>query len=403
MKKRWGLIGLGTAVAIAAAIGITVVTTRPDTPTPPEFRPLSLTFISETEGWALGTIKGCATGQRCTALQHTTDAGRTWQPDASITMPPNTEVLRLADRRVGWAADLDDRLWSTNDGGATWQPLNAPGLISPRGAALSNRAIISGNRIQFVQSTSAGDKLELLTPTVDRHDWVTSSFNTGLPRTQSPLRVQIAHRGDTTWVWADGTASNAPAASQQSTEVGVSAKLDNGHWFPWTPPCPQPGRLLGLQASSDTDVIALCKAGPASAGEPWKTRNKLFISRDRGETFTEEYDAPAAGTATLVGTLTAGDLSISADGAILASHDGGQHWEQTYKTDSNAVTLIQADNTTVGYRTPGFVSPADGFAIEYNLPIARHGKTPEQEIALLATHDAGRSWARVAFTDVLPR
>jgi photosystem II stability/assembly factor-like uncharacterized protein len=91
---------------------------------------LSFTANGDT-GWAVALA----------ALYRSSDRGRQWQQIASA--PTNVRQVQFADERTGWVAAsqciaqgqvvfCDDRLYRTQDGGQTWQPLPAtPGDYKP--------------------------------------------------------------------------------------------------------------------------------------------------------------------------------------------------------------------------------------------------------------------------------
>jgi hypothetical protein len=94
------------------------------------FRVLSMSFVSDERGFALGTA-GCGR-ERCPALLGTTDGGRTWTrlgaPGATAPGPggrcsaeevPCVDEVRFATPLIGYA--YDPSLYVTTDGGRHWQ------------------------------------------------------------------------------------------------------------------------------------------------------------------------------------------------------------------------------------------------------------------------------------------
>jgi hypothetical protein len=114
-----------TAATSPAAVSV------PASPPPPAgFRVLSMSFVSDQRGFALGTA-GCGR-ERCPALLGTTDGGRTWTrlgaPGANAPGPdgrcpaqevPCADQLRFATPLIGYA--YDPSLYVTTDGGRHWQ------------------------------------------------------------------------------------------------------------------------------------------------------------------------------------------------------------------------------------------------------------------------------------------
>lgn len=93
-----------------------------------EFRPSGVSFIDESRGWVIG--EGPCTGEGCSNVFQTRDGGRHWVPTSAPATgghsrshggDPYVSDVRFADAQNGWAFDRD--LWSTHDGGATWNPV----------------------------------------------------------------------------------------------------------------------------------------------------------------------------------------------------------------------------------------------------------------------------------------
>ncbi len=90
-----------------------------------------LLFIDEQEGWA--AIDRTETMSSYQAdLFHTTDRGQTWQRLSAL--PSSGEIVFHTAQR-GWlrgecCTGAVQQLWQTDDGGATWQPVQIPGVAS---------------------------------------------------------------------------------------------------------------------------------------------------------------------------------------------------------------------------------------------------------------------------------
>ena len=92
-------------------------------PVPKGFLPWSVTFVSASEGWLLGTAP-CSHAP-CTSMLRTRDGAKTWQgipaPKAALNTPATRtglRTIRFADERNGWA--VGSEVFATHDGGATW-------------------------------------------------------------------------------------------------------------------------------------------------------------------------------------------------------------------------------------------------------------------------------------------
>jgi hypothetical protein len=92
---------------------------------PRHFKPMAVSFVSPTHGFALGTAP-CASRVICASVVETRDGGRTWRAvaapaQASAGSPGNG--IRFLDNRIGWI--YGSGLWVTADGGATWRRQSA--------------------------------------------------------------------------------------------------------------------------------------------------------------------------------------------------------------------------------------------------------------------------------------
>ena len=105
--------------------------TLPPVPVPAGFQPQSVTFDSLQHGWVLGTVP-CTSGA-CLTIAQTHDGGHTWvkttAPDGDFTSDGGAASVRFANGLDGWVY-VDNpaggsQLWSTHDGGTTWNPVRS--------------------------------------------------------------------------------------------------------------------------------------------------------------------------------------------------------------------------------------------------------------------------------------
>ncbi|HEY1733770.1 MAG TPA: hypothetical protein VGG23_04920, partial [Acidimicrobiales bacterium] len=83
------------------------------------FAPSSVSFVSQSEGFLLGTA-----GDQ-SALARTTDGGSSWSRLADLSIPANTAGVRFATPEVGYV--FGTKLLMTTTGGRAWQAEPSPG------------------------------------------------------------------------------------------------------------------------------------------------------------------------------------------------------------------------------------------------------------------------------------
>jgi hypothetical protein len=326
--------------------------------------PVSVTFVSPDDGWVLGTAP-CSTGQ-CAAIARTVDGGRTWTagtaPDAPIfpgpsDVTPGVSGLRLADARNGWAFGPD--LWVTHDGGTTWARLAIPGLA----AGTTVAALETAGGIVYAVVFDAGDYRVASSP-VGTDDWSLSPVR--VPVGAGPVpSVQLVLSGGAGWLL------------ENDRTVVAGARLVNGAWVTWQPPCADVVGPAFLAASGPTDVAAACDVG--LWGNP--AGDHLYLSHDGGSTFVESGPAvplqmAAQATAASPSVIVVGG-SDSTGTVLVATFDGGRTW------------TVVARLGTVAIADLGFTTPTQGVVIA----------TPAGRPAtLLVTRDGGRTWRAVGAT-----
>ncbi len=323
--------------------------------------PVSATFVSATDGWVLG--KGTCSSGSCAAIMRTADAGRTWTPipaPAASIVPgggqgaPGISRLRFADARNGWAYGPD--LWATHDGGVTWNRLTISGL--PADAAVV--ALEAGNGSVHAVAFD-GQGYRVATGPVGTDDFRLSALRVPVGAGPVPA-VQLVLSGAAGWL-----------LENDRTVVG-GARLVNGTWVAWQPPCLNVVGPAYLAASSATELAAACDVGLWSS----PTGSHLFISHDGGATFAE---AATAVPLTMSGQITAASPSVivvggtDATGAVLvATFDAGRTWSVVGR-------LGTADPVDLGFTTP-----------TQGVVVATSGDAPA---TFWMTRDGGRTWSAV--------
>ena len=300
---RWGaVIVLAAAAAIAAAaIFLTSggdsrvktvpatkptsttaapsVTTLPSTPAssvapfPASFSPASVSFVSPTKGWLLGSCARDATCPRV-GLATTDDRGKDWR---SVNGPPvpfgegdvgSVRSVRFANDRDGYVFGGD--LWVTHDGAATWQRVTLPGADGSSTVVAVETS--SGGTTFAVFTTGEGFRIASSPATTD--DWQLDPLV--IPYGAGPVpSIQLVLHGSAGYLLENDRGAIAGA------RLG-----GNGRWYEWrTPPGTDPWSTL-LAASSETDLAAVVSMGIWSG--PSTPTTRLWRSSDAGQGYRSE-------------------------------------------------------------------------------------------------------------------
>ncbi|GAC1312496.1 MAG: hypothetical protein NVSMB16_09330 [Acidimicrobiales bacterium] len=325
------------------------------------FRPLSVTFVSASEGWVLGRGP-CAVPTCPVTLVHTRDGGRTWAP----VSPPGDDVsaVRFADAANGWA--FGPGLRATHDGGTTWRPVTLPGLAD--GAQVSSVEAAAGSvQAAVVNVAGSGPEVRMETSPVAIDAWRLAGLQ--VPAGAGPVpHAQVVLHGDRGWLMV------------VNRQVVGGARLAGGTWQTWTPPCRAAFGPGVLAASSDADLVAGCDAGVWGGT---RRAEDALVSHDDGDTFAAWPAAIPVSAVNAIatlggGTAFAGGPAGEQGGVLVATQDGGATWTTVFR-QAGGGSWVDLGFTTAT-QGAAVVSGANGSSI------------------LLMTRDGGRSWQPVTFT-----
>jgi len=334
-------------------------------PVPAGFQPISATFVSETAGWALGSIP-CDTG-RCPAIVRTTDGGTSWSaipaPKTTVGQNPADDTgtgisaLRFANAKDGWA--YGPELWVTHNGGTTWAKSSIAGL--PKDSPV--RALEAARGMVHAVVYDGAQDFRIASSKVATNTWTLASVR--VPVGAGPVpRPQLVLSGTGGWVL------------ENDRTVVAGAQLRNGSWVTWKPVCLDVVGPAVLAASSATNLVAACDVGAFGDAQG----DHLFASHDGGATFAEVGPPTPLGAATVIATPGVSTIviggTVDAGSELFASFDGGQTWSGV---------LPPAAAT---FADLGFTTPTQGIVIQSD-----QGGTSR----MLMSHDAGRTWTPVAF------
>jgi hypothetical protein len=281
--------------------------------------------------------------------------------------------VRFADSKDGWIYAVNPtRVWSTHDGGSSWQAVHAAGL--PATATITAMEA-SGGYVWIAVIPPNATTVHLEGSPVGMDAW--TDVDTGVPIGGGPVpATQLVLHGSYGWLL------------ENDRTVVSGARLNGaGQWIQWTPPCATANGTAALAASSATALVALCLEGtygpaanlPAgaasSAPSTW-----LFTSSDGGTSFPPVARVTAGPTPSSVAspapaTIVRGGLQPNGTGeagVLSASFNGGQSWQ----------TVLQVPSV-VQWNDLGFTTLTQGVAIAST----QSGST------LYITRDGGQTWA----------
>jgi len=360
------------------------------TPVPAGFAPDAVTFVSPSEGWVAGTIRcGAAT---CLALARTYDGGRTWQAAAAPGLGTDAVAtgdgagpaisVRFANAMDGWiyaqssSSSTRFELWSTHDGGITWNAVQLALLSS--GSQIVGMEAGGGHVYVALLPGANSTTVQIESSLVHTDSW--SDTDTGVQIGAGPVpSVDLVLQNGSGWLIED-----------DRTVVGGARLTPAGGWTAWTAPCAKANGVAVLAASSSTAMVAVCNEGvwgpadnlPAGTTVP---SDWVFTSADGGTGFQAVGALPSNLSLQSVATpapatvVVGGSPNVPSGGPIgvlSATFDGGQTWQTVYQAAG-----------IVSWSDLGFTTVTQGVAI---------GSTSSGS-QLLMTRDGGRSWVPVSW------
>jgi hypothetical protein len=334
-------------------------------PVPPGFEPVSMTFVSASDGWVLGTAP-CAV-QPCTSIVRTTNGGASWTGIPAPPVPlasngpagptPGLSHLRFANPLDGFA--FGSQLWATHDGGATWQQVRLPGSIGDLETAAG----------VVYATVSAQDGVTIYRSPASGGAWTAvPGLPAGVPDPgQAPTSLgRITLHGTAAWIILGGRL--------YGTQTGLS-------WAQEPVTCPPNYAMASTAAATAQQVTLLCVGDPAAGSEG----KAVYSSADGGASFTlmssgagpgDQFDLLAEPTAQHIFLAT-----YSAATMLDVSGDGGHTWS----------TALYLDDGGLGWSDFGFTTPTQGIAIEHPANPASGTST------MYMTWDGGQTWHQITF------
>ena len=354
-------------------------------PVPVGFEPASVTFVSRTFGYVLGTTRSCLSAP-CTSLVRTEDGGAHWvgvpAPRTAFSLPQGAQessavsLVRFADPLDGYA--FDPGLWVTHDGARSWHEVNLSGQV--RGLAAAPGRVDLALSACNANNCATG-AMRLMTSPVTREAFTTVAAPTSgtgqFGALNSPLVLSPPA----------GFAELATASTGNFPAANLYATADNTRWSPFPDPCQlvRNSELTSLAAPDAKSLFTLC-VGQAALGSSEKT---VILTRNGRSQVAGQ--APFGGDG---GQLAAPDsstlvlASTSAASVLSRSLDGGRTWTATHTYNDEGDGFVDL----------GFTTSRQGVVI-HGRPVSagESDNQPNRADELLMTHDAGASWQHVNF------
>ncbi len=312
------------------------------------FSVLSMTFVSNQQGFALGTVP-CATG-RCAALLGTSNGDRTWR---RLTAPthgagaiyntcphgqPCVSQVRFATPSIGYA--FGPSLLITTDGGQRWRRL--------AGENVGSLEIADGSaaRVAFSGMGCAGQPYQLQSAPVGTADWQTISA----PRIEMICPPTLYRQGSRMVLVGYGN----PAGGVRATATIDRSGDDGQTWASGFDQCGgKDGYASGVAMAPPNVLVLLCQHQiPKRSGgyaPAW-----IRVSTDGGTTYGPDEVVPSLVSGTIVRYQIA---AASSDGVlvtetglhsskVLLTQNGGGTWSATLSLASSTTPLL------VGFEDP---------------------------------------------------
>lgn len=346
-------------------------------PVPPNFQPVSVTFVSTSSAWVIGqagTPGTCANKTSpyiCTSIAHTGDAGKTWGggPAPATTGPSGASGvsgIRFLDGTSGWA--FGPELWATHDAGETWTQVNTNGARVIDLETAGDRAFALWATCSGGASTGfAADctSYTLMTTTANSDTWSpVGSATSGLGDGGTASSATIALTSTTGYLLAPNGAlySGPPDGAWQQTgtaQCQPGAAQANG----------QPsGALLALVNS--TTLVVACQA----PGGVELVTTSTDSGADWSAPLTGAWSAlPSIGTPTSLAAAPDGALTLATTSGLYVLPAGAAVWKQASVASAPAG----------GFSYVGMTTNDQGVALAANASL--------HEIWM--TFDGGQTWA----------
>jgi photosystem II stability/assembly factor-like uncharacterized protein len=266
------------------------------------------------------------------------------EPGAPPEQTPTLTRLQMTTPQEGWAANLRGRVYTTADGGATWQGVSPAGLSRCDGR-LSPRFVhtFAGTAATVAMACDSTNEQGL---------WSDQSGTVQLFRTTDSGRTWMESAIDTAFLQA---------------------------------------RPAVLQFLDDQHGVALVQ--PVWNYPEWHARGALYTTANGGERWElvadTDHTLPGAREGVFLTPDRGWVISQTTQPALHTTEDGGRTWQE--------VPVDRSDFTEVHrFTPPQFVSPSAGF---FTVRGGKAGAVPGYWQVLYATTNGGRTWEKRSSLD----
>lgn len=331
------------------------------------FRALDVSFVSGTDGWALGSADCLRGSGRCSAFFHTTDGTRwTSMPGTQFNVPgvnsckaPCVEHIRFATPDIGYAFGRN-AVFMTTDGGHNWtrQPL-------PGADALET---LDGNVISVLAGNVPKPSFERAA--IGTNAWQPFAISGYPGATQDIDLARAGHAAVLEFVTFN------PAKGIGHTGVLFRSSDDGATWTKVGEPCEYVG--AGYDDESTAATMAADGSVVVSCAVLTKTDLNGFghtvTSTDGGAHFVVPGTGGKLLPASRVAAASRSLQFVVVGSGVYRSVDAGESWTAIKALAGRSISFI------------GFESPTVGRAIGNN------GRT------IWTTQDAGKTWHAFDFS-----
>lgn len=340
----------------------------------PGFQPAASSFVSPTWGVVLGTSRSLIGnyGVYRAQLEVTSDGGMHWYP---MNAPPawlangwfggpRVSGVLFADRNNGWVYG-PTTMWTTHNGGHTWQQVTLPGTIQTMAA--TGRASYA-----MIQRGGSG---QLYTSLLGQNHWTqVGTWTRGYPwwRYQPLTGSQLAVSGNTVWFASNTYVWTTTNGWNWSKYALRSPGTYFGHAY----------QLAGI-AAANSRIVTFLWTAPTGM---FHTGMKVMISFNGGRTEWQTLTAPPS-QGNVTGFVMApgnnGPISVAVVtpglDRIYTSYNWGQSWSNY---------AIPGTGGGIAMNSLQYMSPTAGCLVT---------GSPTRGIpgTLLWTSNAGHTWYQI--------